>query len=147
MKKEKINYKYIVLGIIILIILVVIIVFVYKDNKEASKNKGGNNNTKVVSSYSIDLLENMEVDSYKEELFEINQAIINNGFFEGLLFYTDENVSAILNFTIVIYNKEHKELERVDFEFVDVRENEERDLYCFIDKDLSDAYYFEVEIS
>jgi len=96
----------------------------------------------------IDLLSNMDMDEYELEdlILKDVQVFVGDGkdYFQATLLC--ENAREKLNLEIDLYNKEGKKVDTLNFELLDILENDERNLFCFVDKDLFDSYSFKVKI-
>ena len=102
--------------------------------------------TTVSFDIKIDLLEEMGVVEYQVGNYVFNKVAVNYGsgshsFEATVVSVNDEDY---VNFDIIIYDENDNVLDTIEYEFLDVFAEEERDLFCIVDTDLSKASYFEV---
>lgn len=114
-----------------------------KDNKE--KNDG---NMTISEDIQIHLLENMELDEYEVEdlVFKDVLVSVSDGKDSFQATMLNKKARDKLNIEIILYNKEGKKVETLEFELLDLLENDERSVFCMTDSDLYDSYSFKVKV-
>ena len=114
----------------------------------AAEEKAKPGVTTVSFDIKIDLLEEMGVVEYQVDNYIFKKVAVNYGSGRHSFEATVVSVSDVdyVNFDILIYDDNDNILDTIEYEFVDVFAEEERDLFCIVEKDLSKASYFEVVI-
>ena len=104
--------------------------------------------TTVSFDVKIDLLEEMGVVEYQVDNYIFKKVAVNYGSGRHSFEATVVGVSDAdyVKFDIVIYDGNDNVLDTIEYEFLDVFQDEERDLFCIVESDLSKASYFEVVI-
>lgn len=115
------------------------------DNDDKDKNNGI---MTVSEDIEIYLLDNMEMDEYKVEDLTFKNVKISvsdgNDSFQATML--SENARDELKLEIILYNKEDKKVDTLEFELSNIEENDERSLFCMVDSDLYDSYSFKVRV-
>lgn len=95
---------------------------------------------------SIDFMSNMDIEEYEGDGFVVKGAKINNGYFEGFFISKNEEKIESLRLEITFFDSSKKEIKKLYYVFEDVSIDEERDLFCILDFDYSNAYFIEAKI-
>lgn len=139
-------------------LLILVIVFllmcigsfvVFKLTKEKKNNKDTNDGNMIISEdIQIHLLENMELDEYEVEdlIFKDVLISVSEGKDSFQATMMNRNARDKLKLEVILYNKEGKKVETLEFEFLDLEENDERSVFCMTDSDLYDSYSFKVKV-
>ena len=116
-----------------------------KNNIEDDNNRG---NKTISESKIINLLDNMKQDEYKVKdlTFKDVNVFVNEGkdSFEATLLC--DNARDNLSIEVILYDKDKKKINTLDFKFKDIAEKDERILFCFVDENLFNVYSFEVAV-
>ena len=140
--------KIFIIGVVV--VLGIISIVYLNDNDDVSINESQRRGIEeiVVSdeNVSIDFMVNMEIDEYISNDFVIKDAKINDSYFEGVFVSTIREELELLRLEVIIYNKNKREIGKVNFELDNVVEGQERDLFCLLDFDYRDGYSFEAKL-
>ena len=137
---------------IIIIVLVLILIlgsyFIYAlygyENNNYNKARTMVNEVLTV----IDLFEKMDIEEYVVDDFvftNINLSL-NDGNDSIEVIFTSNISSDLVLFELNLYDKDEEKLESIDFSIDSLFEGEERNLFCYVDIDLSRVVSFDIKI-
>ena len=137
---------------IIIIVLVLILIlgsyFIYAlygyENNNYNKARTMVNEVLTV----IDLFEKMDIEEYVVDDFvftNINLSL-NDGNDSIEVIFTSNISSDLVLFELNLYDKDEEKLESIDFLIDSLFEGEERNLFCYVDIDLSRVVSFDIKI-
>lgn len=141
--------KKILILVIVLLLMGVGSFVIFNLTKEDKDNKDKNDGSMTISEdIQIHLLENMELDEYEVEDLVFKDVLVSVSGGKDSFQATMLNKKARdkLNIEIILYNKEGKKVETLEFELLDLLENDERSVFCMTDSDLYDSYSFKVKV-
>jgi len=140
------NKKLIVSLFFIIVLIVFGIVCFFIDNREEDNLIEKKSVNDVIESRTIELINvSEENDSFIVKNFKLD---INSNInvLEGVFISKEIEEIISLNLEIILYDKNNNEIEKFNFELQNVLFDEERDIFCQVNGDLSSAYSFNVNI-
>ena len=135
MKKKSLVIICIVL-FVVLSVLLFLIFGLSKDNEVELKD---------YSYVNVEEIKTKEFAILNDNILDIRNVKIVEGYLEGVVFINSEENYKNLNFKVNIYDESGNLLDNINFNFENVLAYEERDLFYPIQKDLSKAYYVDIE--
>ena len=140
--------KIFIIGVVV--VLGIISIVYLNDNDDVSINENQRRSIEEIDisdeNVNIDFMANMEIDEYINNDFLIKDVKINDGYFEGVFVSTIQEELELLKLEIIFYNKNKREIGKINFELDKIIEGEERDLFCLLDFDYRDCYSFEAKL-
>lgn len=96
----------------------------------------------------VNLLEKMGIEEYQVDtfLFKNVKVYLSDGKDSFEAIFVGEVERDVVDFEFVIYDENGKILDTIVYELKDVEAYEERNLFCFVQNDLTGVSYFEVNI-